>query len=69
MVTDSLVVPSDRTRHNGHKLKHEKLYIPMNNFFTLRMAEHWKRLPRDVVESPTLETFQTHHDMFLHHLL
>ncbi|TRZ18700.1 hypothetical protein HGM15179_008383, partial [Zosterops borbonicus] len=44
-------------------LQHEK------NFFTLRMAEHWLRLPREVLESPSLSTIQTHLDVFLFHLL
>jgi len=49
------VVPSDRTKGNGHKLKHKKFHLNMkNNFFTLRVTEHWNRLPREVVESPSL---------------
>jgi len=36
------VVPSDRTRGNGHKLKHRK--SPLNirkHSFTMRVTEHW----------------------------
>ena len=53
------VVPSDRTRGNGHKLKPEKFQLnPRKNFFPLRVTEPWPRLPRGAVESPSLEIFQ-----------
>ena len=43
------MVPSDRIRGNGHKLKHRKLHVNMRkNFFTLRVTKHWNRLPREV---------------------
>jgi len=64
------MVPSDRTRGNRHKLKHRKFYLNMRkNFFPLRVTEPWNRLPREVVESPSLEIFQTRVDEVLCSLL
>jgi len=60
------VVPSNRIRGNGHKLKHRKFHLNMRkNFFPLREMERWNRLPREVVESPSLEIFKTRLDQVL----
>jgi len=64
------VVPSNKTRNNGHNLKHSKFRLNMRkNFFHLWVTEHWNMLPREVVESPSLEIYKTRLDTVVCSLL
>lgn len=55
-----LVVPSDRTRGNGPKLKKKEVQSEDKKaLLIVRVVKLWNRLPRGAVESPSVKIFKT----------
>jgi len=58
------------TRGNGFKLKQGRFRLDgRKNSFTVRAVKHWHRLPREVADAPSLETFKVRLDGALSNLI
>ncbi|KGL96486.1 hypothetical protein N301_03604, partial [Charadrius vociferus] len=55
---------------NSLKLKEGRFRLDIRRkFFTLRVVRHWHRLPREVVDAPSLEVFKARLDGALSNLV
>ncbi|KFV17614.1 hypothetical protein N340_12302, partial [Tauraco erythrolophus] len=55
---------------DGFKLKEGRFRLDIRKkFFTLRVVRYWNRLPREVVDAPSLEVFKARLDEALGNLV
>jgi len=61
---------SHTTRGNSSKLKEGRFRLDIRKkFFTMRVVKYLNRLPREIVDAPSLEVFKTRLDGALRNLV
>lgn len=59
-------MPSDRDRGDGHTLKHRQFPTKSRkHFFTVKVSQHWQKLPKEALETRSLKIFRSHPDIVL----
>jgi len=60
----------DRTRGNGFKQKEGSFRLDTRKkLFTISMVKYWHRLPRELVDDPSLEIFKVRLDLAFSNLV
>ncbi|KFV71259.1 hypothetical protein N307_10527, partial [Dryobates pubescens] len=55
---------------NGLKLEEDRFKLGMRKkFFTVRVVRHWNRLPREILDDPSLKAFKARLDEALGNLV
>ncbi|KFQ90718.1 hypothetical protein Y956_15852, partial [Nipponia nippon] len=54
---------------NGFKLKEGRFRLDIRKFFPVRVVRPWNRLPREVVDAPSLEMLKARLDGALRNLV
>ena len=58
------------TKRNDFKLRQGRFRLNIRrNFFTQRVVMHWNRLPKEVMDAPSLDTFKARLDVALGSLI